>query len=171
MARYLLTLLIYIPFQLLAYLITPILPLFAVKRYGALDNASTYGMALRLPTWLSWLDTPDNSLGRDGNYLAAHGDTYLSRVGGLLRNSLYGWKWSAISMPIQHTRTVTGNPLINHHTKTYGYLKIKQENGAWQYKLVKPFLGRVLILNTGWLLDDMSQEKALWMLSPRWKKV
>ncbi len=169
MMRYLLYLLLYIPLQLFAYLITPILPLFAVMQYGALDNANSYGIALRLPWWLKYFDTPDNTLGRDGNFLAAHGDTYWSRVAGLYRNSLYYWKWSVMAMPVQSTRKMVGNPQIDYHTKTYGKMVITQPNGAWQYKLVKPFLGKILVLNLGWLLDDTSKERALWMFSPRLK--
>ena len=167
--RYLLYLLLYIPVQLFAYLITPLLPLFAVQRLGKSDNANAYLVEPRLPLWLSWLDTPDNSLLGDSGWKATHDGKYWSRVGWLLRNNLYGFKWNVLAMPIQHTRTTTGNPLINHHTKTFGSLSIKQENGAWQYKLVKPMLGKILVLNVGWLLDDVSQERALFMLSPRLK--
>lgn len=167
--RYLLYLLLYIPVQLFAYLITPLLPLFAVYRLGSIDNASRQGSEPRLPLWLSWFDTPDNSLAGDDNFYRINGGGYLSKVKWLYRNNLYGFKWDVLAMPIQHTRTTTGNPLINHHTKTYGSLSIKQENGAWQYKLVKPMLGKILVLNIGWLLDDVSQERALFMLSPRLK--
>ena len=167
--RYLLYLLLYIPVQLFAYLITPLLPLFTRMEYGAIDNANSYSIAPRLPVWLKYFDTPDNPVGMDGNHVKQYGMGYWSQVRGLWKNSLYNWKWSVLAMPIQHTRTTTGNPLINHHTQTYGSLSIKQENGAWQYKLVKPMLGKVLVLNIGWLLDDVSQERALFMLSPRVK--
>ncbi|MEX5533441.1 DUF7338 family protein, partial [Pseudomonas syringae] len=70
--RWLLYFLAYLPLQLFAYAVTPLLPLFAVMRYGALDNANSYGMGLRLPEWLAWFDTPDNSLHGDDNWVANH---------------------------------------------------------------------------------------------------
>lgn len=168
--RYFLYLLLYIPVQVFAYLITPLLPLFAKSRMGAIDNANSQANEPRLPNWLSWFMTPDNSLYGDNNWKASHYYTkHWSMVAWLYRNSLYGFKWSVLSMPIQPTRKMIGNPQINHHTQTYGTMRITQPNGAWQYKLVMPFCGKILVLNLGWLLDDCSQSKALFMLSPRIK--
>lgn len=48
MLRYLTYLAIYIPVQLFAYLITPLLPLFAVKRMGGTDNNSFQSIEWRL---------------------------------------------------------------------------------------------------------------------------
>jgi hypothetical protein len=172
MIRYLTYLAIYIPVQLFAYLITPLLPLFAVGRYGPIDNANRQGYEPRLPLWLAWFDTPDNSLGRDGNRMRKYGDSYLGKFSGLWANSLYGFKWSVLAAPANNRvcLTIEGPTNLNHHTKTYGTMRINRGDGYWQYKCVKPFMGRVLILNMGWLLDDPSQEKALFMCSPRWKK-
>lgn len=168
--RWLLYLIAYIPLQLFAYLITPILPLFAVMRYGALDNANSYGMGPRLPEWLSWFDTPDNDLHGDLNWAESHKSIdYWSMVGWLYRNSLYGFKWSVMAMPVQRTRVMKGDPQIDYHTKTFGKMVVTQLNGAWQYKLVNPMFGKILVLNLGWLLDDTSKDKALWMFSPRLK--
>ena len=168
--RWLLYLLLYIPVQLFAYLITPLLPLFAVMRLGKSDNASAYRVEPRLPEWLSAFDTPDNSLWGDGNWMRSRdASSYWSMVGWLYRNSLYGFKWNVLSMPIEEAPFVYGNTNINHHTQTYGAFIITQLNGAWQYKLVRPLFGRILVLNIGWLLDDVSQERALFMLSPRIK--
>jgi hypothetical protein len=171
MMRWLLYLLLYIPVQLVTYLITPLLPLFAVVRYGKIDNANGYGLSVRLPEWLAWFDTPDNPISGDSNWIVSHFDksAYWSRVAWLYRNSLYGFKWSVLAMPIQSTRKMIGNPQIDYHSKTYGTMRITQPNGAWQYKSVRPFLGKILVLNFGWLLDDTSQERALFMFSPRVK--
>lgn len=171
--RWLLYLLAYIPVQLFAYAVTPLLPLFAVVRYGALDNANRFGDGVRLPLWLSWFDTPDNALYGDVNWLVFHPKTtYWDMVGWLYRNSCYGFKWTVLAMPIQDDygqRSIDGNTNINHHTQTYGSFYIRQRNGAWQYKTVRPMFGKILVLNIGWLLDDISQKRALFMLSPRIK--
>lgn len=169
MMRWLLYLLLYIPVQLFAYLITPLLPLFAVQRMGKSANANVSMIEPRLPHWLSWFDTPDNSLLGDFGWAAAHDGGYWSKVGWLYRNSLYGFKWSELSMPIQTARVTIGDPTIDYHTRSFGELYIVQANGAWQYKRVMPFCGKILVLNIGWLLDDTSQRRALFMLSPRLK--
>lgn len=170
--RYLIYLIISLVMQVIALVITPVLPLFAVRRMGWCDNHSYLAEEPRLPNWLSWFDTPDNGLFGDSNFQANHIFTnpYLAKVIWLYRNSLYGFKWSVLAMPIQvEDREVEGDPFIDYHTERFGYLKIKQKNGAWQCKLVTPFLGKILVLNLGWLLDDPSQDKALFMCSPRLK--
>lgn len=169
--RYVACLLVYIPVQIIAYLITPLLPLFAVKRMGNTDNNRYQSDEWRLPLWLGWFDTPYNSLYGDDNWYEAHKAGYFSAVGWLYRNSLYGFKWTVLAAPANNKTclTIEGNTKLNHHTKTYGVLRIKRGDGYWQYKCVKPFMGKSLILNFGWLLDDPSQERALFMCSPRWK--
>lgn len=170
MMRWILYLLLYIPVQLFAYLITPLLPLFATSRMGPIDNANAQANEPRLPNWLSWFMTPDNSLYGDANWKANNYYTkHWAMVAWLYRNSLYGFKWNVLAMPIQTERAVVGDPAINHHTRTFGTLAIVQANGAWQYKRVMPFCGKILVLNIGWLLDDVSQAKALFMFSPRLK--
>jgi hypothetical protein len=169
--RYALYLLIYIPVQIFAYLITPLLPLFAVKRIGNTDNNRYQSVEWRLPLWLSWFDTPDNCIYGDDNWYKSHKANYFSAVGWLYRNSLYGFKWSVLAAPANDKSSldITGPSDLNHHTKTYGVMEIVRSDGYWQYKSVRPFMGRILILNFGWLLDDPSQEKALFMCSPRLK--
>ena len=170
--RYFLYLLLYIPVQIFAYLITPLLPLFAVYRNGKSDNASYYSFGYRLPTWLAWFDTPDNGLEGDHNWQYSHPmDTYWNQVAWLYRNSLYGFKWSVLAAPANNKvwLSISGPTNLDYHTKTYGTLRITRGDGYWQYKSVRPFLGRILILNMGWLLDDLSQERALFMCSPRLK--
>lgn len=174
MLRYLAYLAIYIPAQLFAYLITPVLPLFAVKRMGWCDNHSYESVEWRLPLWLSWFDTPDNSLIGDANWAANHSEGYLDMVGWLYRNSLYGFKWSVLAAPANKSVYThkSGPQHLDYHTKTFGTLRIHRGDGYWQYKCVKPskvFKGRIWVLNFGWLLDDPSQDKALFMLSPRLK--
>ena len=58
-------LLLYIPVQLFAYLVTPLLPLFAVTEYGPIDNANSWAIEPRL-TWI--FGTYDNSLWGDDNW-------------------------------------------------------------------------------------------------------
>lgn len=101
--------------------------------------------------------------------MANHSGGYWSKVGWLYRNSLYGFKWSVMAMPVTNERKVFGDTAINHHTGHCGALYISQPNGAWQFKMVMPWNDGYSVLNFGWLLDDTSQERALWMFSPRFK--
>lgn len=171
--RYLLYLLLYIPAQILAYLVTPLLPLFATNRFGWCDNHSFEAVNPRLPFWLSWFDTPDNSLIGDKNWLLKHPDmSYWDMVCWLYRNSLYGFKWSVLAAPSPEgwATLIEGPTNLDYHTKTYGVMRVTRGDGYWQYKSVKPFMGKILVLNFGWLLDDISQKKALFMFSPRLKR-
>lgn len=167
--RYTIYLIGYLVLQALTYLITPLLPAFAGSRGGRLDNANSEGQGTRLPVWLHWFDTPDNSLEGDHNWKVSHPNTtYWDMVAWLYRNSLYGFKWSVLSAPVDpKLMQVTGSTKINYHTKTFGTLKIKMGK-YWQYKSIYPLVGNYgYMLNFGWLLDDPSQKNALFMFSPR----
>lgn len=165
--RWFLYLLASLVMQVVALIITPILPLFARQRFGAWNNASEQRFGYRLPTWLSWFDTPDNALDGDYNWLKEHYPvSYWSMVGWLYRNSLYGFKWSVLSAPMdKEAREISGpSPTwINP-----GFQRITMGD-YWQWHLVK-LVGPVTInFNFGWLLNDGDQPRALFMFSPRFR--
>lgn len=163
--RYTLCLIASLLMQLVAWVITPILPLFAVKREGPMDNANSHGVGFRLPTWLAWFDTPDNPLDGDSNWFRNHPETtHWDMVGWLYRNSLYGFKWSVLSAPMVKTLRV-----IHGDSPTWsspGFQRITM-NGYWQWHLVKTFGLVTINFNFGWLLNDGDQPRALFMFSPR----
>jgi len=169
--RWLLYLLFYIIAQTVTYLITPILPLLVVHRECWTDNGSVWAEGWKLPKWLSWFDTPDNSLLGDSRWMADHTGDYWSMVCWLYRNSLYGFKWTILAMDVQDTQIVTGNSNIGYQGSRFGVLHIRQPNGAWQLKIVKPILGKIFEGNFGWLLDDTTKQRALFMFSPRIKGI
>lgn len=168
MKRWIVYLLLSLVMQFIAWIITPILPLFAVKREGPLDNANSTGMGTRLPVWLSWFDTPDNPLEGDGNWHRAHPNTtYADMVGWLYRNSLYGFKWSILSAPmIKDARVING---MSPTWKAPGTQYITMGD-YWQWHTVRVIGPWVVNLNFGWLLNDGDQPKALFMFSPRWRR-
>lgn len=171
MLRYLTYLAIYIPVQLFAYLITPVLPLFAVKRMGNTDNNRYQSVEWRLPIWLAYFDTPDNCIYGDDNWYKSHKANYFSAVGWLYRNSLYGFKWSVLSTTIDDQVVFDGNPKVSHHGPVYGLLR-GSCGKYWQYKRVQHLFGDYcLVLNLGWLLDNVTNGQAHFMISPRLKKV
>ena len=173
MYMYDLYLIIYVLMQSIAYILTPFLPLFKVDAFGACDNNSYRQIQPRLPMWLSWFDTPDNSLLGDATFQLTHPDTYWSKVVWLYRNSLYGFKWTVLGARIDSGRIFDGNTKVNYKGPVYGTLRVSCGK-YWQWKKVVPsklFKGYCWVLNFGWLLDDPDQETALWMFSPRLKKV
>lgn len=170
MLRYLAYLVLSLTAHVFAFLLSPVLPLFAVERVGPLNNATTTGSGPRLPIWLSWFDTPDNSLDGDSRFIQLNGKGYWQKVRWLRRNRVYGLNWTVLSAKVEKERTVIGSPDIGYQGSRFGTLKIVQPNGAWQYKTVFPLFGRVFEGNFGWLLDDTSKQQALFTFSPRFKK-
>jgi hypothetical protein len=135
---YLFILILYLPIQIITYIITPILPLFIEDRYGYLNNQHALGIGPRLPLWLSWFDTRDNSLDGDLKFQSVNKESYLSKVYWLYRNSLYGFKWTVLAL-------TEGDPR------------------AWQYKREYKYLW----LNLGWMLDNPEQGKLMFQFSIR----
>ena len=77
----------------LAYLLAPVLPLFATK-----EN--------HLPKWLAFFDTPDNPIDGDGGFKEQHAPfkgeqtgwrRYINRVRWLWRNPSYGFNWTVLA--------------------------------------------------------------------------
>lgn len=95
---------------LIAWLLAPILPAFAIGKD-------------RLPRWLAWLDTPDNPLDGDGGYLLMHAPfpglqagvkQYINRVVWLWRNPGYGFSYSVLGAQINsQPLVVSGDPMVS----------------------------------------------------------
>ena len=174
MAKWISYFLLYAILQLFAWVITPLLPAFAVVRDGPANNGNATASEPRLPLWLSWFDTPVNSLWGDHGWQEKHcADSYWKYWGmvqWLYRNSLYGFKWSVLSAPITfHDMQVSGDPMISRNNGgRFGYLRITMGD-YWQWKLIKPIwnTGYCIMLNFGWLLDDFQQKRGLFLFSPR----
>lgn len=65
---------------LLGLILAPILPLFAQYEFGWCDNHSRLDFEPRLPNWLNWFMTPDNSLFGDATFVAINGIGYFAQV-------------------------------------------------------------------------------------------
>jgi hypothetical protein len=122
-----------ISFRLLAVLLTPLLPLFAVR--GQTYYASQ--PVIRLPMWLAWFDTFDDSI--DSGHINGFWETpnstlgfYWSRVKWLWRNPAYGfdfWLLGAwLDEPIVTARTTS--PTGWHQRDTSG--DIWGTHGVWR---------------------------------------
>lgn len=122
------------------------------------------------PEWSAWFATPDNppegDIGHRIRWLSK--SIYWQRVAWLLRNRAYGFKWGPLAAPMQSGRIIEGDPKINRNNGRFGWLRISM-GPYWQWKLVRPIgsTGYCWMLNFGWLLDDASQARALFLFSPR----
>jgi len=98
-----------------------ILPFFAEQKEGLLDNGTKTGIGSRLPNWLNWFQTPDNSLEGDDGWRCEHWQwrfklpkplsNYVGQVGWLWRNPGYGVGRIILNAPFDVS--FTGNKDVN----------------------------------------------------------
>ena len=84
---------------LLAIIIAPVLPVFAVQKEWWLDNHAKRGIGPVLPSWLNWFMTPDNSLDGDATFEQLNGLSYWSKVKWLWRNPCYAFAIRYLTNP------------------------------------------------------------------------
>lgn len=164
-----------------ALFITPLLPLFRQYSFGLIDNANGTGVEPRLPSWLSWFMTPDNSLFGDNNWKRSHPKgAYLDMVLWLYRNSLYGLKWGRLACTVEYNNLLeySGNPLVNRNNGITGLFtaSLYRDSEYWQWKLVKKLIGDFGVMwNFGWQLDEYVANrgtgKAMFQFSPRFVRI
>jgi hypothetical protein len=165
-----------LPMNILALVLAPVLPLFATNSYGWNDNHSKQGFGPRLPTWLNWFMTPDNSLDGDATFELINGRGYLAQVKWLLRNPLYAF---AVKYPtIPYYTTVAGDKTIKDNDGAKEGWCFVTANGLFQFRYVKRIgsSNRCVLVNLGWnimaLVDDNVTVKpdvyqATFVFSPR----
>lgn len=163
--------------QIIAWLVTPFLPLFAEQRFGLLNNNSAAGVAPRLPLWLSWFDTPDNSLDGDDGHAGCYAryPAYLRHMLWLYRNSVCGFRIDALGYTYIPGVTYvwsSGDPRINRNNGITGTFFCLTGDDHWQWKCVKKLVGDFgIMFNFGWQLDGLIREKragiAMLQFSPR----
>lgn len=122
-----------------------VIVLFWRDQDGWLDNATKKGIGPRLKSWLSWFQTPDNSLDGDAGFQAIHSPSWWSKVQWLWRNPFYGFA----------VKTFDGSTGMSYSGDLHcdeahpGHLLVKG-HGLFQYVLFKPMFGKTLYLNLGW---------------------
>ena len=134
---------------LLALITAPVMPLFAKQIDGWLDNHSIWGIGPRLPTWLNWFMTPDNSLDGDATFQAINGRSYWSKVKWLWRNPAYSFALRYIASP--YTTEVLGDPTIKDNDNAKKGWCLVHANGLFQFTIVAPIgFSRCIYINLGW---------------------
>ena len=147
-----------------AYIFAPVLPLFATQQNGWCDNNGHYGVGPRLPSWLNWFMTPDNSLDGDHTFLTANGYGYWSQVKWLWRNPAYSCGLRYLNNP--YLTTIKGNNAIKDNDNAISGWVLVNANGLFQFVAIVPIgLSRCIMVNLGWniraLVDDNVMPKPL----------
>ena len=169
---------------IIAFIIAPVLPFFATIQDGPLLNGTAYGPGPRLPKWLNWFMTPDNSLDGDEGWQTEHWQwrykfptaiaCYIGQVGWLWRNPAYSYGMKYIDGNVEPT--YTGDPTIKDNANAKeGYLLV-HEDRLFQYVCVKRIFktNKCFYINLGWniraLLDPGNRKnpyRATFVFSPR----
>ena len=159
-----------------------VLPCFVEYREGLQDNGTKFSNGWYLKPWLSWFQTPDNSIdGDEGSRekhwqwrfkLPVHIAEYIGRVGWLWRNPAYGFGCVMMEgTPI--TATYSGNKQVNDKPGVEGYCIIHSQ-GLFELVWVKRIgvSSRCIYVVLGWnikgLVDgNKYRHKATFAFSPR----
>ena len=160
---------------LIAVIIAPILPLFASNVSGMVDNGTSVRLEPRLPKWLSWFQTPDNSLNGDATFESLNPPCYWSQVKWLWRNPAYSFALRYLTSP--YYTQVHGDKTIKDNDNAKAGWCLINANGLFQFTVVAPIgFSRCIYINLGWnvrgLVDDNVQPKpdpyqATFVFSPR----
>jgi hypothetical protein len=160
---------------LIAVVLAPVLPMLATAQEGWLDNHAKWGFGPRLPTWLSWFQTPDNSLDGDATFEQLNGISYWAKVKWLWRNPCYAFAIRYLNNP--YYTQVSGDKTIKDNDNAKAGWCLVHANGLFQFTLVAPIgFSRCFYCNLGWnvrgLVDDNVQPKpdpyqATFVFSPR----
>jgi len=160
---------------LVAVLLAPVMPVFTVQKEGWLDNHATWGVGPRLPIWLNWFMTPDNSLDGDATFERLNPPSYWSKVKWLWRNPAYSFALRYL-MPPYEASYVGDNTIKDNDNAKAGWCLV-HANGLFQFTLVTPIgFSRCIYVNLGWnirgLVDDNVNPKpnpwqATFVFSPR----
>ena len=176
MISYILLVPISLLLTLLAIIIAPVLPVFAVQKEWWLDNHAKRGVGPVLPSWLNWFMTPDNSLDGDATFEQLNGISYWSKVKWLWRNPAYSFALRYLNKP--YLTEARGDTSIKDNDNAKEGWCLVNANGLFQFRLVSRIFStnRCLYVNFGWnvigLVDPNVNPKpdswqATFVFSPR----
>jgi hypothetical protein len=161
---------------LVAVILAPVMPLFAVQKLWWCDNHSYEAVGPVLPSWLNWFNTPDNDLYGDATIQSINGINYWAKVKWLWRNPAYSFALKYLNEPYE--TTVYGDKTIKDNDNAKAGYCFVRANGLFQFRYIKRIAStnRCILVNLGWnimgLVDDNVQPKpsqwqATFVFSPR----
>ena len=129
----------------LTYPLAPLIVLFKSNQVGWLDNATKQGSGPRLFKFLSWFQTPDNSLDGDHTFESLFSPSLWSRCHWLWRNPFYGFAVKTFdgSTGMSYKGTLDCN------VDKPGYILVTC-HGLFQWVYYKKLGSKCLYLNFGW---------------------
>lgn len=122
---------------LLAVILAPILPVFAVQKLWWCDNHSYQAVGPVLPSWLNWFMTPDNTLDGDATFQKLNGISYVSKIKWLWRNPAYSFALKYINT-IENRPSYIGNESIKDNDNAVAGWCFVKCAGLFQFTLVQP---------------------------------
>ena len=132
---------------LLAVILAPILPLFAVQKLWWCDNHSYQAVGPVLP--FNWFQTPDNTLNGDATFQSLNGISYWAKVKWLWRNPAYSFALRYLNAP--YKTSVAGDPTIKDNDNAKAGWCLVHANGLFQFTFVAPIgFSRCVYVNLGW---------------------
>ena len=161
----------------LAILLAPVLPLFSTNEMGWVNNAEKESFGPRLPKWLGWFQTWDNSLSGDATFQTMFPpNQWWSQVHWLWRNPLPTFSLRTLS-GVYWTSWQGDKTIKDNDNAKEGWCLV-HANGLFQLVYVKRIFSssRCIYINLGWniraLVDDNVQPKpdpyiATLVFSPR----
>ena len=160
---------------LIAVILAPVLPVFAVQKEWWLDNHAKRGVGPVLPSWLNLFMTPDNSLDGDATFERLNPPSYWSKVKWLWRNPAYSVCLRYLNAPYE-TQVFGDKTIKDNDNAKAGWCFVKA-NGLFQFTVIAPIgFARCVRFTGGWnvmaLVDDNVQPKpdpyqATFAFSPR----
>ena len=159
----------------LAWLLAPILPAFAIGK----DH---------LPYELSYFSAEDNPLDGDYGYIMQHAPfkgygvtgwrRYINRVVWLWRNPGYGFSYAVLGHKVtSQPLVVSGDPLVSDSVNLTvgrmhglsGHVLVREGGGAFEFYLVQQYgkTGRCFRLRMGWKLLGWINEPTSWPLGSK----
>ena len=133
---------------ILCYILSPILPLFAIGKET-------------LPSWLSWFQTPDAPLSGDEGFQHLYPSiksTYLRRILWLQRNPAYGFAWSVLAAEVKPETLVFSVGKVLAKEGDWGAAYIwTEDNKYFQVRVFCPTVfGKCLKFRIGWKLKTLA---------------
>lgn len=188
--KWLLLLPINIIVTIAAFIFAPFMALYDTPRWGSLDNGNKVGYGPRLPDWLSWFQTKDNSLDGDEAWMRMDEDhwgwrsklptgsyiqSYLGRLGWLWRNPAQGFErasYVAANISSDNIVQYKGNPFIKDKPNgVAGYCYITIDN-FWShhywclYAIIRLGSTRCIKLKFGWNLKTYAEKGCTDSIAP-----
>ena len=146
--NYLIYALVLVPINLIGTVLTfPLAFIIGIMystQIGWCNNATVWQSGPRLFSFLSWFQTPDNSLDGDQTFRAEHNPCWWSKVQWLWRNPFYGFDVRFID----GSTGMTYQGDINCNEQNEGTIRV-QGQGLWQYNSYHHVFGKMMILNFG----------------------